>query len=121
MSALLSLPGIGKPTSCVIARYHRPKPLRFVLHHVLPQVCGGQSVAENLVSLCDNDHYAVHALMTWLLHTYGPVNASGSSAFDLAASLPAGTRAQRGLAVRGYLEAVAAGTAGKLPNEGTIG
>jgi hypothetical protein len=82
--------------------YHRPRPLRYVFHHILPQACGGKTEASNLVALCDNCHYAVHVLL-WQL-----AQGTGSAT---------GTRAQTRLATEGYAEAVAAGTAGDIPKE----
>jgi len=79
---------------------------RWVWHHILPQACGGKTEPANLISLCDNDHYAVHDLMWWL--------AQGTAPADLAKPY---TRAQLALATRGWREAVAAGTAGKMPKE----
>lgn len=48
------LPAVGWATNCRVSANHSPVPLRFVWHHILPQVCGGQSVPENLANLCDN-------------------------------------------------------------------
>jgi len=94
--------GIGHATCCQAGMYHRPRPLRYVFHHILPQACGGKTEASNLVALCDNCHYAVHVLL-WQL-----AQGTGSAT---------GTRAQTRLATEGYAEAVAAGTAGDIPKE----
>jgi HNH endonuclease len=98
------LPGVPKASRCEIARYHRPAPLRFIWHHVLPQACGGKTEPSNLAQLCDNDHYAVHLLMWHLAHGGIPPAVKG-------------TRAQRALAQRGYDAAVAAGTQDQIPKE----
>lgn len=84
---------------------HRPQPMRLVLHHLLPRVCGGQTTPENTRVLCDNCHAAVHALL-YQARLHGVVPS------DL------GTRKQRALALRGYQAAQAAGTVDRIPNEG---
>ena len=95
-----------RATGCEIG-FHRPKPLRFVEHHVLPQVCGGKTEPANLAGLCDSCHYTVHALLYQL-------KLNGSTY-----KLSQGTRKQRALAYRGYTAAVAAGTVDRIPDEGT--
>lgn len=102
MSALTELPGVGKATTCQLAAYHRPVPLRFVWHHVLPEACGGATMAGNLASVCDSCHYSVHILM-WQLANGGLTSK--------------GTRTQVALAKSGYDQAVALGVAGKIPKE----
>jgi hypothetical protein len=77
--------------------------LRFVWHHILPQVCGGKTEPGNLRELCDNCHYAVHALM-WGLAYGAPVPRDA-------------TDAQFTLANVGFELAVAAGTQDKIPKE----
>jgi hypothetical protein len=77
--------------------------LRFVWHHILPQVCGGKSVTSNLAELCDNCHYAVHAMMWDMAHGAKPSEHGTDGQFNLAAT--------------GYQLAVKAGTAGKIPKE----
>lgn len=104
MTGHAELPGVGKATTCELAKSHRPAPLRFVWHHVLPETCGGLTQLANLASVCDNCHYAVHVLMWQLAH-----GGLGDH--------PAGSKAQRALAQRGYDQAAAAGTAGKIPKE----
>lgn len=77
--------------------------LRFVWHHILPQVCGGKSRTDNLAELCDNCHYSVHKIM-----------------WDLANGKPVPTGADEGqteLAERGYTLAVQAGTQHMIPKE----
>lgn len=104
MTARTELPGVGKATHCEVAGYHRPRPLRYVFHHILPEACGGKSEPDNLVQTCDTEHYAIHRLL-WLLANGGIPRGTG------------GTRKQRALAERGYQAAVAAGTTGKIPKE----
>jgi hypothetical protein len=83
---------------------HRPRPLRFVWHHILPIACGGRSVPDNEIQLCDNCHYSIHRLMSWLAHQN---------------SVPdhLGNEEQRHYAILGYQLAVAAGTQDQMPNE----
>lgn len=108
--ALTEVPALGiRATRCEVAARHRPTPLRFVLHHVLPQVCGGLTVPGNLAQLCDNDHYAVHALLRYAATHDGQFPGR------------VGTRTQRDLAARGYQAAVAAGTVDRIPDEGNVG
>jgi hypothetical protein len=56
MQVLLEVPGLGTAATCVISPVsaHRPVPLRFVFHHVQPQEAGGQTVAGNLIQICDS-------------------------------------------------------------------
>jgi hypothetical protein len=94
----------GVPAShCVIAAgRHRPVPARHIWHHILPQVCGGKTERSNLVQLCDNCHYSIHRWM-WCLQNGG---------------LPKRVnKRQLALAQAGYDQAVAAGTADKIPKE----
>lgn len=98
--------GLGRPRECVGYGAHRPRPLRYVWHHVLPQSCGGKTEPSNLIALCDVCHYAVHELMF--------------SAVVNGVVPGYGTRAQRAFALQGYQAAVAAGTTGKIPNEGGL-
>ena len=95
---------VGHATSCVCVENHRPTPERYVWHHVLPKTCGGRSTKDNLVSLCDTAHYAIHAAM-WDLAQGRPLN-------------PHENPFIRRMAQRGYSEAVAAGTVGRIPNPG---
>lgn len=104
---LTFVPGLGRATSCPCVEHHRPKPARFVWHHLLPQVCGGKTTPDNLVSICDNAHYAIHALL-WAIHANGgkaPSKQGRVNAFITDA------------AVRGYAAAVAAGTTDRIPKE----
>jgi hypothetical protein len=87
-----------------LTRYHYPRPMRFVWHHILPQACGGKSTKTNLIAVCDNCHYATHILMWYLANGGIPVTVKYS-------------RAQLRLAQQGYQAAVAAGTVSKMPKE----
>lgn len=103
MTALTEVNGV-KAEKCQAGdqlRHHTA--LRFVWHHILPQVCGGKTETANLAELCDNCHYAVHELMWNMAH---------------GAPIPkAATDAQFGLAREGFDLAVAAGTVSKIPRE----
>ena len=55
------------PQSCALSLWHRPKPGRYVTHHMLPLSWGGLAVPANQVGLCDNHHYAVHVALDVLL------------------------------------------------------
>lgn len=103
-TVLTVIGGVGRASECELgAQGGKHAALRFVWHHILPQACGGKTEAGNLASLCDNCHYAVHAIL-WELSQGRPV--------------PEGaTLGQSDLAERGYTEAVAAGTQGKIPKE----
>jgi hypothetical protein len=102
--ALVELPKFGKATRCELSRQAGPHPPgRFIWHHILPQACGGKTERANLAELCDNCHYAVHAVLWWLAH---PDTAQ-----------PGATRRQRRVAQQGYAAAQAAGTAAKIPKE----
>lgn len=83
MHAHLTIPG----NHCVVHGYHRPKPLRTVKHHIWPQEYGGPSTGENLVQVCDNGHYNIHAILTALIRSQ-PV--------------PKGTRTETQLARLGF-------------------
>lgn len=88
---------------CSVAVVHSPKPRRFVLHHKLPQVCGGKSVADNLIPVCDNCHYAIHIIMWNMVHG-GMI--TGRITHD-----------QLKYAQQGYDLAKAAGTEASMPKE----
>jgi hypothetical protein len=92
-----------KATSCSMSRAHRPVPLRYVWHHIKPQVCGGLTEPANVISLCDSCHYTIHALM-WAAKSTGLVPHLGN-------------KAQRKVAEVGYDRCVAAGTVDKIPHE----
>jgi hypothetical protein len=109
--AILAVDELGPATQCQAAHTHEPRPMRHVWHHILPQVCGGQTQPENLAELCDSCHYAVHALM------YALVAADGDEAKAWGRHGAAG---QRALAAQGYRLAVATGTTAKIPDEGGV-
>ena len=104
MTALTFLEGIGHADHCQISVTHRPKTLRYVWHHILPQVCGGKTEAPNLVSLCDSCHYTIHIIM-WNLANHGIPGVHRWNTQQIA------------YAQRGYLEAQAAGVANLIPKE----
>jgi len=109
MEAAVFLPGVGRAAECSITTAHYPSPLRFVWHHILPKACGGKTVSENLVSLCDSCHYAVHALL-WDLKQHEGL---------LTIPSPLRNRRRMAFAFLGYDAAKAAGTLEKITNEGT--
>jgi hypothetical protein len=94
---------IGHASVCAVSKAHRPAPMRFVWHHIQPHVCGGLTVAANLVALCDSCHYSIHILLWHLGQATSPALV--------------GTRAQRALAKQGYDLCVTAGTVAKIPKE----
>lgn len=100
------LKGFGPATTCVIG-LHRPKPLRYVWHHVLPRTAGGTDDPANLIQLCDNCHLSVEALLFQLVQNGGHEGALGR-----------GNRKQQHYAMDGYRAALNAGTLNKIPNEG---
>jgi len=102
--AAATLPGIGTADHCQISKTHRPEPLRFVWHHVMPHEAGGPTTPENLAQLCDSCHYSTHRLL-WHL----------AKGLDLG---PVPRQAQLRLARRGYAACQRAGTVDKIPNEG---
>lgn len=102
--------GIGKASYCRCTSYHNPVPLRFVWHHIMPEACGGSSKSSNLASVCDNCHYGIHAIMSDLKNNNGQLMKFKSFAGTI----------RHHLAVSGYQQAVAAGTADKIPNEGSL-
>jgi len=103
------LDAVGTASVCAAQKAHRPKPLRHVWHHVLPRTCGGQTIAANLVEVCDNCHYGVHAILFDMAQNNGTapafVHLVGTGRYAIA--------------LRGYLAALAAGTVNQIPNEGT--
>lgn len=108
MTAYTYIEGLGRASMCAVSRSHRPAPMRYVFHHILPQACGGLTTAANTVQLCDNCHLAVHVLMYQMKIRDGAIVPS-----------PVNNRVRVALATRGYREAVAAGTVNKIPNEGS--
>jgi hypothetical protein len=96
-----------RATKCEAARYHRPKPYRFVLHHVMPKVCGGQSTPDNTIGLDDSCHYTIHLILWQLKENGGQLD-----------QVKIGTLKQRDIAMKGYQAALAAGTVDRIPDEG---
>lgn len=111
MSAQLLVAGVGRATQCEAANDHRPTPLRFVWHHILPETCGGRSTLSNLVQVCDNCHVAIHELLYLLKLNDGDQQQAWGRH---------GGRGQRSYALQGWELAVQAGTAAKIPNEGGV-
>ena len=107
MEASVYLPMVGRASKCEVSDSHRPEPMRYIWHHVLPKTCGGRSVSANLVALCDNCHFGVHALL-YQMKVNGIVTQSSIN-----------NRARVKLAIQGYQAAVVAGTVDKIPNEGS--
>ena len=101
--------GVGTAIDCSASKSHTPKPLRHVWHHVLPRTCGGQTTAANLVEVCDNCHYGIHAIL-WDLKQH-----NGTTP-NFAHMVNTGRYA---IALRGYQAAVDAGTVAQIPNEGS--
>ena len=99
----------AKATSCSVSTTHRmPEVCRFPWHHICPQVCGGLSISSNLINLCDNCHMTIHRILWWL---------KNNPDADVR-QCPYGNKAQRRLAILGYLSAKTNGTIDKIPNEG---
>lgn len=57
---------------CVVHKYHWPKPLRTVKHHIIPQEYGGKTEPGNLLLVCDVGHYNIHAVMDAILNAQTP-------------------------------------------------
>lgn len=111
------LAGFGTATTCSVSppTAHVPVPVRFVWHHIMPLETGGQTVASNLVQICDNCHYTIHRLMWYMRLQYLGIALTP----DQAALLKKPPRQkQLALATQGYEGALAAGTVAKIPNEG---
>lgn len=102
---VLELPGMGKASTCQVCApaAHRPVPLRFVWHHVMPLEAGGQTVPSNLIEICDSCHYTIHRLMWYMAH---------------GTPLPKVRQAQLAFARQGYEACAAAGTVSQIPDEG---
>lgn len=103
------LSGFGTASKCEVVKDHNPKPLRFVWHHILPQACGGQTFAANLVQTCDNCHYGIHVILHDMKVNNGGIDESRSHLVNT-------PRWQ--VANKGYQGAVETGTVSKIPNEG---
>jgi hypothetical protein len=81
----------------------------------MPAAAGGETVTGNLIALCDNCHYAIHRMMYAMrLRFQGiPLTPEQRGYLDNPPRL-----GQLGFARQGFDACVAAGTAGKIPNEG---
>jgi hypothetical protein len=114
------LPATAPGNQCSLHRTHgSARPLRTVLHHVWPLGMGGPNTAANKVATCDNGHYAVHELLTWLVRNIptsvlssapGLMNRDRYDTAYLTRTLRRQTqyrtasRSERRIAVRGYLD-----------------
>jgi hypothetical protein len=115
MVAHTDLPGVGLATMCVASKAHSPGPLRFVWHHLQPLEAGGQTVAENLIEICDSCHYSIHRLL-WYLRLVAEGTALSPVQAAVLAHPP--RKQQLAFATTGYDACVAAGTVAQIPNEG---
>lgn len=115
MSALLTVPTLGKATQCTAYGSHRPTPLRFVWHHLLPESLGGATDTLNLVSVCDACHYSIHELLYLLRLSNGD-----AARWAKPGGGQYGSDGQRGYALKGWQLAVAAGVQNRIPNEGGV-
>jgi hypothetical protein len=61
--AKLTVPTYVKNGPCAVHKYHWPKPLRVVDHHIQPLEMGGEDVVVNKVRTCDTGHYNIHRSM----------------------------------------------------------
>lgn len=99
----------GYAKRCEATKTHSPTPLRYVWHHILPQTCGGKTVAANLIEVCDNCHYGIHAILHDMAVNGGRVSKKyrhlvGTGRYEVAK--------------KGYQSALDTGTLNKIPNEG---
>jgi hypothetical protein len=78
---------------------HRPRPLRFVVHHVLPLGMGGLGESDNWVITCDTGHFNIHRLLGDLIRSQ--------------TMRTLGTSRERSLAVRAYRQWISAGKPGR--------
>lgn len=79
----------ARTARCRLHRYHRPRPLRLVIHHILPKAHGGTDDPDNLAIVCDTGHYNVHNAFERLLDDGGH-------------AIPCGTRSEWALAREGF-------------------
>jgi len=70
MSQLVAIPTFVKDGPCTVHRYHWPKPLRIVNHHVQPLEMGGTDTSDNKVRVCDTGHYNIHRVMAEINHGF---------------------------------------------------
>lgn len=95
----------SSPKTCQIHKYHYPKPIRIVTHHIQPLEMGGADVAENKIDTCDTGHYNIHRIMAGLYNaSLGFVNPYKKE----------GTRTERALAAKGLAAWSADGKPGKF-------
>lgn len=113
--ALTHYDAVGTAGSCTVTRTHQPEPVRFVWHHVQPKEAGGQTVASNLVEICDNCHYTIHRLM-WIMASQSLGRPVTPDQLGMLARPP--RRVQLGIAKEGFAACQAAGTVPQIPNEG---
>jgi hypothetical protein len=85
--------------NCQVHRYHRPRPLRIVTHHLQPLGMGGLDVPANRISTCDTGHFDIHRKLGELLRD-GRMTRGGG-------------RNERKFAQQGYDAWVTAGKPGK--------
>jgi hypothetical protein len=83
---------------CEVHRYHSPKPLVIVKHHLVPLSCGGWDTRDNYVYVCDSGHRNLHHLIG-ALYNDDPMPKGG-------------TRMERALAKDSYARWVAMGKPG---------
>lgn len=82
---------LGQGCQCVTS--HSPSAYVPTVHHILPQSWNGQTVPENLATICPNTHTAVHRL----IDNY--VRAGGDPGWDVRQHFSA---YQRDLALRAW-------------------
>ena len=116
MQALLAYE--GKPAAqCEIGRYHEPRPVRFVWHHIQPHEAGGPTTAENLIQVCDSCHYTIHRLL-WAFRCQSLLGSAGLSPEQVALLASPPRRRQLTVAWKGFHGCQEAGTVANIPNEG---
>ncbi len=52
---------------CDCVTEHRPTPMVYERHHILPLAWGGPDVPENVVTVCPTTHRGVHELLEWIV------------------------------------------------------
>lgn len=63
--------------SCPCVKVHSPKPAYLQKHHIVPQSWGGQTVPDNLISICGTCHDATHDALNRLVKAQGETDLSG--------------------------------------------
>lgn len=61
--------GVRMETTCAVHRHRELVPIN--RHHVWPEGMGGPTADWNLVTVCENGHGAIHALLDLLLKNGG--------------------------------------------------